>query len=301
MAKGSPVYRREEQRAVWGIVTVRQRNILIVAFIVCLFLINAPRKTIEHPEFQWTVRAVPIIQEIGTTNISNSGFGTDSEADAAEMVVKQFPIYDVKDVEVSYTKKTAQLTWPEDQNNSSAYRYDIFLNGQKVGDSGYGFYIHQYVPDSPSEDSGTYRLPGIYVVKLIVFILFVLVAYVDYNGTYLERYALRMFSQYFEFKSLMKVPLLGFSIKLPVRKQTRFVIGTHSDVSVVARAVIRKAPKPKIYSLKSEPVIEKVFTDISQPIQFTSKLGAIEIVHPQISIVMMRDQKGEINVVIRDK
>ncbi|MDB5054055.1 MAG: hypothetical protein JWM44_2105 [Bacilli bacterium] len=334
MENGSPVYRREKQRVIFGLVTKRQRNIIFLGLVICLFFINHHQKNLATTD-TWLIKAVPSIY--GTSTSPTTSTGSQDNANSINNTTTN-PTNNSKDVWGALPDKVVQpsdkstinnptqqivqgnvqttidnlktynpplevygsagsvyLKWPENDNLN--YKYEIYRNGELIDTIRYGAYVFKPVKKASAASS----FDSIYAIKIVVFLFFLGLAFIDYNGTDLEVYFWRMIHQYYVFKPIFKVPFIGLAISLPVKKQNYFRLWKGADLGeLIPQKTKYKKAKP-IQELVFDRPIEKIFTSISQPIVFSSKSKAIEIEHPNVIVILKRDTKGGLEIAFRDR
>ncbi|WP_128896650.1 hypothetical protein [Longirhabdus pacifica] len=276
----SPVYKREKQRTVFGIFTKRERNIIIIALVIAFFFIRP--SGVDESQYQWNVQAVPVAVE------ENYGVDWGALPDEEEEMKAGLQSYQV-DPSIVYERKKVILQWEE----RDGYEYQMYLNDEMIQTTSIGIFVYEF------EEVESSRL--VMFLRVFVLALAGIIAFIDVNGTDIEKYVMQIGKQYIQFKKVFQIPLVGLNISMPVKKQTVFHVDKQSVDPFMPTQKKKQMKKKKIENLDAVQKIEKVFYATQQPIAFETSMNTIEILHEAMTIRLHRGSKGEIKVDIRDK
>jgi hypothetical protein len=296
----SPVYRREAQRVIFGLVTKRQRNILIAGVFFVFFFIRAGSQ-LNESDYTWKVTVSQndlsamqskVVDDWGALPEPNEENIETETAIQAELPIEIKSLF--------YSDKVGYVNWDEAPLAPSGKEnmYRVYINEQFVGETLINSYRYDF-----AEGEEKPPVDPVIALRIVVFMIFALIAFIDINGTHPEKYALHFFKQYYKFETLFKIPILGLSVALPRKKQVIFHL---SKPPVKGNQLVDQLPvgkkKTKLFKpLQKDQVIEKVLASYEHPIQFSSKLDVLEIEHDHLMIQIKRNDKGGIEIALRDK
>ncbi len=299
---GSPVYKKEKQRVILGILTKRQGAILLIGFIFSFFILG--HKKIDAIDYQWKVLAVSreAQDEFESSEEMKLNESTQQDDNWNALPTEQIvinpvkPLFEVKLKGIEYSGSVANLYWESEEK----YKYQVYLNEILVSTTGLDFYQHDF---SGGVHFWEKDLEPIFYVKSFLFLVFVMIAYIEINGTDPEKYLFRFVKQYIKFQVLFKIPIIDLPIILPSMKQNLFRVHRSTDLPDFMNAIKKPMVKnnKKLPELKNNEVIQKVFYAVEGPIEFTSSLKNIEIQHENIIVQMKRGKKGAIEIVFKEQ
>jgi len=291
MEYGSPIYRRETDRSVFGIMSRRQLFILLIGVGISI-LINRSQP-IDESQYSWEIKATPLQaqqNEEETWGALPDDFVTSPDGQSS------FEPYYIEDFSVGYYRNEAFLSWPENTDHNREIQYEVFLNGELVDTITYTTYVFplsKLKSDNVSSDAPS--IQGF--ITVAVLLLAFGIAFLEIKGAPPERYVFRIVKQYFGFQSILKLPVINLPIGIPYRKQTYFRLSKKAIPEVQFKP---KAQNSQYPLLKKVQPIERIAATPQSPILFKSSLQELEIVHNGTSFYLKRAKNGGIEIVVQN-